>query len=61
MTEKEMINRINEILGQVFTDENASNYYELMEAAYNLWAFLRYDAGCESPTFEPPMEGYFEF
>lgn len=32
-----------------------------MTAAYNLWAFLRYDANCEHPTFAPPTEGHFEF
>ena len=61
MTEKEMVNRVNEILGQVFTDTNARSYGELMAAAYNLWAFLRYDARCEYAAFEPPTEGHFEF
>ena len=32
-----------------------------MTVAYDLWAFLRYDANCEYPAFVPPMEGYFEF
>lgn len=32
-----------------------------MTAAYNLWAFLRYDANCEHPTFAPLTEGHFEF
>ena len=61
MTEKEMIIRMNEILEQVFADRNASTYSELMTAAYNLWAFLRYDANCEPPAFAPPTEGHFEF
>nr|WP_325305276.1 hypothetical protein [uncultured Dysosmobacter sp.] len=61
MTEKEMTNRVNEIIDYVFTDKNANTYSELMAADYNLWAFLRYDANCEYPTFEPPTEGHFEF
>lgn len=61
MTEKEMVIQMNEILGQVFADRNASTYGELMTAAYNLWAFLRYDANCECSTFTPPKEGRFEF
>ena len=32
-----------------------------MTAAYNLWAFLRYDANCEQPAFAPSTEGHFEF
>ena len=32
-----------------------------MTAAYNLWAFLRYDANCEHPAFVPPTEEDFEF
>ena len=61
MTEKEMIIRMNEILEQVFADRKANTYSELMTAAYNLWAFLRYDANCEHPAFVPPTEEDFEF
>lgn len=61
MTEKEMIIRMNEILEQVFADRKANTYSELMTAAYDLWAFLRYDANCEYPAFVPPTEGHFEF
>ena len=61
MTEKEMIIRLNEVLEQVFADRKASTYSELMTAAYDLWAFLRYDANCEHPASVPPMEGHFEF
>ena len=61
MTEKEMIIRLNEVLEQVFADRKAGTYSELMTVAYDLWAFLRYDATCEYPAFVPPMEGYFEF
>ena len=32
-----------------------------MTVAYNLWAFLRYDANCEPPAFALPTEGHFEF
>lgn len=61
MTEKEMTNRINEILDCILVDRNANSYHELMSAAYNLWAFLRYDAVCNYPAFEPSTEGKFEF
>ena len=61
MTEKEMIIQMNESLGQVFADRIASTYGELMAAAYNLWAFLRYDANCEHPAVAPPTEKHFEF
>ena len=61
MTEKEMIIRLNEVLEQVFADRKASTYSELMTAAYDLWAFLHYDANCEYPAFVPPTEGHFEF
>lgn len=61
MTEKEMTNRVNEILDCIFTDRNANTYGELMAAAYNLWTFLRYDANCEYPAFVSPTEGKFEF
>ena len=61
MTEKEMIIRLNEVLEQVFADRKASTYSELMTAAYDLWAFLRYDANCEHAALVPPTEGYFEF
>lgn len=56
-----MKNRVNEILDCVFTDRNANTYGDLMAAAYNLWSFLRYDANCDYPVFEPPAEGKFEF
>lgn len=56
-----MTNRVNEILGYVFTDRSANTYGELMAAAYDLWAFLRYDANCEWPAFELPTEGHYEF
>ena len=61
MTEKEMVDRVYEILDQASYDGKASTYSELMAAAYNLWGFLRYDANCEFPPYEPPKEGSFEF
>lgn len=61
MKPEEMTNLIEEMLGQLFTDPKANTYSELMTAAYNLWAFLRYDANCDYPAFELPKEGHFEF
>lgn len=61
MTTNEMVNCINDIFSQVATERKIRTYGEVMVAAYNLWAFLRFDANCEHPFFDPPKEGTFEF
>ena len=61
MTEEEMVDRVDEILGYLWTDTKANTYTKLMLAAYSLWTFLHYDANCDFPPIEPIEKGYFEF
>lgn len=65
MTATEMANSVNEMMEQIafHAKEPINNYYDLMEAAFNLYGFLHYDAGCQWKAEEPPKEGDepFEF
>lgn len=49
MTVKEMADCVNNMLEQIafHATEPINNYYDVMVAAYNLYGFLHYDAGCE--------------
>lgn len=65
MTATEMANCVNEMMEQVafHAKEPINNYCDLMEAAFNLYGFLYYDAGCRWREDELPKEGGepFEF
>ena len=58
----QMTECVERILGQVSTDRNACTYKELMTAAYNLWSFLSFDAGCtyEDETLDIKEENSFD-
>ena len=61
MNQKEIVDKLEEILACVSCSEYTYNYGEIMVAAYNLWGFLYYDMGCEYPSHEPVKEGAFDF
>ena len=46
MNQKEIVDKLEEILACVSCSEYTYNYGEIMVAAYNLWGFLYYDMGC---------------
>lgn len=58
MTATEMANCVNEMMEQVafHAKEPIDNYCGLMEAAFNLYGFLHYDAGCQWKENELPKE-----
>ncbi len=61
MTQKEIVDKLEEMLACVSCSKYTYNYGEIMAAAYNLWGFLYYDMGCEYPPHEPVKEGAFDF